>query len=368
MINTVKVTSRVASLGVWQDIPSDSINSAIIVFEFADDWADLVCTAQFTQGNKTYNQLIDDNQCAVPAELHTGEFKLSVFGAKTDGTAYRSTTVPLVKDIIQSGFDGEGETPIPPTPDLYEQLIEEFANGGVHSLNGIKGDMSLVAGDNTAVSVDTDNKEISIDVTVDSAMSDTSENAVQNKIVKEYVDTEIANIPVDSALSDVSENPVQNKVVKNALDAKENISNKVTTITGDEPNPDEIYPSVGAVLGMVNDVIVPEFDNKEDVANKVTSLSASSTDTEYPSAKAVYDELDGKFDKTGGTISGAVMINGALSMVGNLNMGNRQINNLAAPAYANSAARKQYVDDAIAAAIGVVNTTLATLATVEEGE
>ena len=28
---------------------------------------------------------------------------------------------------------------------------------------------------------------------------------------------------------------------------------------------------------------------KEDTANKVTSLSSSSTDTEYPSAKAVYD-------------------------------------------------------------------------------
>ncbi len=28
---------------------------------------------------------------------------------------------------------------------------------------------------------------------------------------------------------------------------------------------------------------------KEDTANKVTSLSSSSTDTEYPSAKCVYD-------------------------------------------------------------------------------
>ena len=29
--------------------------------------------------------------------------------------------------------------------------------------------------------------------------------------------------------------------------------------------------------------------DKEDVSNKVTSLSAESTDTEYPSAKCVYD-------------------------------------------------------------------------------
>lgn len=319
MKNTVKVTSRVTPLGVWQDIPSDSINSAIIVFEFADDWADLVCTAQFTQGNKTYNQLIDDNQCAVPVELHAGEFKLSVFGAKTDGTAYRSTTVPLVKDIIQSGFDGEGETPIPPTPDLYKQLLDEFANGGVHSLNGIKGDMSLVAGDNTSVSVDTENKEISIDVTVDSAMSDVSENAVQNKIVKNYVDTSVGAIPiitVDSALSDTSENPVQNKV---------------------------IYQQFGDFAQSLPNLF-------EALTNKVTEITEDSTDTQYPSAKCVYDllgtiqgyidtELAKKLNLAGGTMTGV------------LNMGGKGINNVASPYGNNSAANKKYVDDAIAAAL-----------------
>lgn len=54
---------------------------------------------------------------------------------------------------------------------------------------------------------------------------------------------------VDSALSSTSENPVQNKVINTAL------------------------------------------GNKEDKSNKVTSLSSSSTDTQYPSAKCTYDEL-----------------------------------------------------------------------------
>ena len=31
------------------------------------------------------------------------------------------------------------------------------------------------------------------------------------------------------------------------------------------------------------------FDTKEDVSNKVTSLSSSSTNSQYPSAKCVYD-------------------------------------------------------------------------------
>lgn len=37
---------------------------------------------------------------------------------------------------------------------------------------------------------------------------------------------------------------------------------------------------------------------KEDKSNKVTSLSSSSTDTEYPSAKCVYDELESLFEDT----------------------------------------------------------------------
>ncbi len=39
-----------------------------------------------------------------------------------------------------------------------------------------------------------------------------------------------------------------------------------------------------------------ETQNKEDENNKVTSISSSSTDTQYPSAKAVYDELELKQD------------------------------------------------------------------------
>ena len=39
-----------------------------------------------------------------------------------------------------------------------------------------------------------------------------------------------------------------------------------------------------------------ETKGKEDVSNKVTSLSSSSTDTQYPSAKVVFDELAEKAD------------------------------------------------------------------------
>ena len=46
----------------------------------------------------------------------------------------------------------------------------------------------------------------------------------------------------------------------------------------------------------VNWAINSAMGSKEDNANKVTSLSSSSTDTEYPSAKAVYDAIENTFN------------------------------------------------------------------------
>ena len=57
-------------------------------------------------------------------------------------------------------------------------------------------------------------------ITVDSEMSDSSVNPVQNKVIKKYVDDHAPNITVDSEMSDSSVNPVQNKVIKAYADAK----------------------------------------------------------------------------------------------------------------------------------------------------
>ena len=46
-----------------------------------------------------------------------------------------------------------------------------------------------------------------------------------------------------------------------------------------------------------------ESKGKEDASNKVTSLSSSSTNTQYPSAKCVYDEIDAINDLIGDAIT-----------------------------------------------------------------
>lgn len=71
-------------------------------------------------------------------------------------------------------------------------------------------------------------------------------------------------------------------------------ANKKDNISGDFTNDSVSYPTVNAVKTWVNNIKTTLEDAiglKEDAANKVTSINSNSTDTMYPSAKLVYDEL-----------------------------------------------------------------------------
>ena len=61
-------------------------------------------------------------------------------------------------------------------------------------------------------------------ITIDSTMSGSSNNPIANRVIKQYVDDKVAaaggNITVDATLSTTSTNPVQNRAVKAAIDAK----------------------------------------------------------------------------------------------------------------------------------------------------
>ena len=102
-----------------------------------------------------------------------------------------------------------------------------------------------------------------------------------------------AAITVDSALSSTSTNPVQNKVINSALAGKEVTSNKVTSANyAANVSNDTKYPTVKAVADALA--------GKEATSNKVTSVRAvaSATNTAYPSEKAVATALAGKADAT----------------------------------------------------------------------
>lgn len=120
-------------------------------------------------------------------------------GVDVDNALSATSTNPVQNKVITSALAGKAGTAVATTS----------ANGLMSKADKTKLD-GIEAGENK--------------ITIDSTMSGSSVNPVQNKIIKQYVDEKVAaagsNITVDAALSSTSTNPVQNKAVKAAIDAK----------------------------------------------------------------------------------------------------------------------------------------------------
>ena len=111
-------------------IASDQIAFVSVKFMFDGAWKTLHKVVQFTQCEETYNLMlgIDGTTCLLPSELHPGAVKMSLFGYDEESdTTLRATTVPVTLHIRPSGFVADGDTPIPPTPDLYTQLLKKLS-------------------------------------------------------------------------------------------------------------------------------------------------------------------------------------------------------------------------------------------------
>lgn len=86
----------------------------------------LSVVAQFIQGGEPKNVQVKDGYCFVPPELEVGAFELCLRG--DDGESVVASVNRLTLEVCE-GFDPSGETPLPPSPDLYTQLVKEIDSG-----------------------------------------------------------------------------------------------------------------------------------------------------------------------------------------------------------------------------------------------
>jgi len=113
-------------------IAADQIAFVKIHFVFDNSWKPLHKVVQFTQDEITYNRVLgtEETSCFLPAELTPGTVKMSLFGYDAEATeTVRATTVVKTLHIRPSGFEGENSN-VPPTPDLYQQLLEKISEKG----------------------------------------------------------------------------------------------------------------------------------------------------------------------------------------------------------------------------------------------
>ena len=103
-------------------------------------------------------------------------------------------------------------------------------------------------------------------------------------------------ITITCTVTNVYEDPISNKSItlyKNGTSVSTQTTNSSGVATWSIT-----CSTAGLQIFSIKDTNIEVFvDNKEDTSNKVTSLSSSSTDTQYPSAKCVYDTVDIVDDK-----------------------------------------------------------------------
>ena len=113
-------------------IAADQIAFVKIHFVFDNNWKPLHKVVQFTQDEITYNRVLgtENTSCFLPAELTAGTVKMSLFGYDAKATeTVRATTIVKTLYIRPSGFEGENSN-VPPTPDLYQQLLQKISEKG----------------------------------------------------------------------------------------------------------------------------------------------------------------------------------------------------------------------------------------------
>ena len=113
-------------------IAADQVSFVKIHFVFDNNWKPLHKVVQFTQDEITYNRVLgtEDTSCFLPAELTPGTVKMSLFGYDAEATeTVRATTIVKTLHIKPSGFECENSN-VPPTPDLYQQLLQKISEKG----------------------------------------------------------------------------------------------------------------------------------------------------------------------------------------------------------------------------------------------
>lgn len=150
----VKCTDQTLEITEAPVVASGGFNEDKILFEFCPLWDGFTKTATFyVTKEDVYTSEVDfENTCVVPHEVleNPGNIFFGVFGVKGDGT---TRTSEVIKYKIVQGAITADTKPSDPTPDIYEQILARLNNittGGV---------------------------------TVDSVLSDTSTNPIQNKAV-----------------------------------------------------------------------------------------------------------------------------------------------------------------------------------------
>lgn len=246
-------------------------NVHTVQVELSEEFNGLVNKVRYFIEDNCYDMLITNNIAEVPYEatLTEGTIKIGVYGYNADTNILVQSTSPVNKYISSGTYTGEADNAEPLTPTDKQQMESAIQQNtdDIIVLQNNKQDV-LISGEN----IKTINNESILgsgNIEIGGGGGGTSNyNALTNK-------PKINNVELkgNKSLNDLGIQPAGNYALKSEIPT---VPTKVSAFTND-----------AGYLTTHQDI-----SGKENTSNKVTSISSSSTDTQYPSAKAVYSYIN----------------------------------------------------------------------------
>lgn len=277
-------------------------NVHTVQVELSEEFNGLVNKVRYFVEDNSYDMLITDNVAQVPYEatVMEGTIKIGVYGYDADTDILVQSTSPVNKYIASGTYTGEADNTEPLTPTDKQQIESAIQQNtdDIIVLQNNKQDV-LISGEN----IKTINNESILgsgNIEIGGGGGGTSNyNALTNK-------PKINNVELNGnkTSSDLGLQPAGNYVTDTdyATEIKaglvrtdpefQTIVQETGILCAGSVNYDSygnMYSSAFISKGTLENVITGK--NLETSNNKVTSISSSSTNTEYPSAKAVYDYI-----------------------------------------------------------------------------
>lgn len=327
----INITKNKININKGHTVNEGEYNIRQCDFNFSKDYTDdLVKIAVFTKDGKSYKVTITEDSCMIPIEvlekkgiITIGVYAYSVIQKNGEEILEKRFSPAPAKIFMDYGsYVKNAENSSTPTPTEMEQIEEIVINVNTKM-------------DNLDIEAEKEDKITTITITKKDGTKETHEilDGIDGYTPIKGTDY-WTNQDKEEIIADV------NLILKPELDKKQNtliagsnitIENDVISATGGGPIATEIDPTVPSYVknitqqditnwnnksdfsGNYNDLsnkptipVVPTnisaFNNdvgyltqhqditgKEDKTNKVTSISSSSTDTQYPTAKCVYD-------------------------------------------------------------------------------
>lgn len=110
------------------EVVADSKGYLAFTLETSEDWANYVGkTVQFTRNGVTYSvtNITDNVEYAVPWEVLVGPGIMYVNAFAVAEGGKRATTNQIAVEIIESGLNEDDLEPSDPTPDIFQQYVEQ---------------------------------------------------------------------------------------------------------------------------------------------------------------------------------------------------------------------------------------------------